>query len=86
MEHLPQVNSGIGFRMLRGMGWQHGDALGKRKVGHTVPVTVSAKFNRTGLCTKDEKEALFGSELDQSLSVKKMTPIQTINGKIPHVG
>ena len=72
--------SGFGQKMLLEMGWRHGQPLGRTSVGITTPVTVSMRFNRAGLCTKNEQKQCFGKELSNMGSVKKMTPIPTIQG------
>ncbi len=45
---LTPVTSSFGLRMMKKMGWNEGQPLGKSGVGHLVPLTMDVKMDRTG--------------------------------------
>ena len=48
--HLAPVMGGFGMKMLKKMGWQEGQPLGKMGEGHVEPIAVQVKVNRSGKC------------------------------------
>ena len=45
---LPPVMSGFGMKMLKKMGWQEGQPLGKKGEGNVEPIAMDVKVDRSG--------------------------------------
>ena len=45
---LAPVGDGFGMKMLKKMGWQEGQPIGKQGEGHVEPICVDVKMDRTG--------------------------------------
>ena len=45
---LPPVMSGFGMKMLKKMGWQEGQPLGKMGEGYLEPIAMDVKVDRSG--------------------------------------
>ena len=68
--------------MLTGMGWRHGQPIGKNKEGYTEPIPVDVRFGRQGLCTREEKDRLNGGSNNTRMKpMKKATPVKNIEGE-----
>ena len=48
------VADGFGKRLLKKMGWQEGEGLGKHREGTIEPIRVDIKVDRRGLVSKFE--------------------------------
>ena len=48
------MRGGFGEFMLKKMGWEEGDGLGKNKHGETDPLTLDIKFDKKGLTAAEE--------------------------------
>ena len=45
---LPPVMSGFGMKMMKKMGWQEGQPLGKMGEGYLEPIAMDVKVDRSG--------------------------------------
>jgi len=45
---LAPVMSSFGMKMLKKMGWQEGQPLGKKGEGHVEPIALDVKVDRSG--------------------------------------
>ena len=52
--HQIQVRGGFGEFMLKKMGWEEGEGLGKNKHGEVDPLTLDIKFDKKGLAAAEE--------------------------------
>jgi len=48
LRDLAPVMSGFGMKMMKKMGWDEGEPLGKTGVGHLEPLEMDVKVNRVG--------------------------------------
>jgi len=55
-ENAKRVRGGFGEFMLKKMGWEEGDGLGKNKHGDTDPLQLDIKFDKKGLTAAEELE------------------------------
>ena len=49
-----EVRGGFGEFMLKKMGWEEGEGLGRNKQGEADPLTLDIKFDKKGLSAAEE--------------------------------
>eukprot|EP00092_Neocalanus_flemingeri_P030880 GFUD01033535.1.p1 GENE.GFUD01033535.1~~GFUD01033535.1.p1 ORF type:complete len:1145 (+),score=381.41 GFUD01033535.1:62-3496(+) len=72
-----KVKGGFGEFMLKKMGWNDGEGLGKHKSGDVNPLTLDIKFDKKGLMAAEEGPKRPGG------SVVTMTACKDLSGKHP---
>jgi hypothetical protein len=50
------VRGGFGEFMLKKMGWEEGEGIGKHKQGDANPLTLEIKFDKKGLMAAEEEK------------------------------
>jgi len=73
-----RVKGGFGEFMLKKMGWNDGEGLGKNKSGDVNPLTLDIKFDKKGLMAAEEGPKRAGSG-----GVVTMTACKDLSGKHP---
>jgi len=72
---LAPVMSSFGMKMLKKMGWQEGQPLGKKGEGHVEPIALDVKVDRSGLST----------EMDKQPQVVMAAALQSTNSRSSHL-
>ncbi|KAL3122589.1 hypothetical protein niasHT_003125 [Heterodera trifolii] len=62
----PEINSGIGLKLLQRMGWQPGQGLGRERAGQLEPLALDVKADRKGLFSCLERAPTRESVLDSA--------------------
>lgn len=71
MQNAAPVSGGMGMHLLRKMGWNPGEGLGKEKTGALEPLLLEVKLNKKGLVASEEQKRR-GSQKTTKSAVKTL--------------